>query len=213
MSSFPFDISLDGEFRMPLCDGCGAPVDEAHIRSRIERLERATRFRPIHIQALFLAAAPPSQLTDDFYRAATSAQRSAASQAFFDEIAKYIGRKPDDTADEESVLAEFQRRGFYLAYAVECPIESSEQLAAAVTKLAPRVLLRVNTSYKPKFVAPISQVLQPLIALFQSNSWADRLILHDGAPFDDPINSDPQHHPEFGAALADRLTKALAHHS
>jgi len=198
---------------MPLCDGCGAQVDEAHIRSRIERLERATRFRPIHIQALFLAAAPPSQPEDDFYRAATSAQRSAASQMFFDEIAKAIGRKPDGTADEESVLTEFQRRGFYLAYAVECPVESPQQLAAAVTQLAPRVLLRVNTSYKPKFVAPISQALQPLIALFQSNSWPDRLILNNGAPFDDPIDSDPQNQSEFGAALAERLTKALAHHS
>ena len=198
---------------MPLCDGCGAQVDEAHIRSRIERLERATRFRPIHIQALFLAAAPPSQSDDDFYRAATSTNRSVTSKMFFDEIAKSIGRKPDDTADEESVLTEFQRRGFYLAYAVECPIESPQLLAAAVTQLAPRVLLRVNTSYKPKFVAPISLALQPLIALFQSNSWADRLILHDGAPFDDSINSDPQNQSEFGAALAERLTKALAHHS
>jgi hypothetical protein len=184
---------------MPLCDGCGAQVDEAHIRSRIERLEQATRFRPIHIQALFLAAAPPPQPADDFYRAATSAERAAASQIFFDEITKSLGRKPGDTGDEESTLAEFQRRGFYLAYAVECPIESAEQLAATVTKLAPRVLLRVNASYKPKFVALLSPALQPLIATFQNNSWADRLILRDGAPFD-------------ADSFADRLTKALAHH-
>jgi hypothetical protein len=198
---------------MPLCDGCGAQVDEAHIRSRIERLEHATRFRPIHIQVFFLAAAPPSQPQDDFYRAATSAKRSAASQMFFDEITKSIGRKPGDATDEESVLAEFQRRGFYLAYAVECPIESPEELSAAVIKLAPRVLLRVNTSYKPKFVAPISHALQPLIPLFQTNSWADRLILQGGAPFEIPTVGDPQHSAASGAALADRLTEALAHHS
>jgi hypothetical protein len=189
---------------MPLCDGCGAQADEAHIRTRIERLERATRFRPIHIQALFLAAAPPPLPADDFYRATTATKRSAASQTFFDEITKSIGRKPGETAGEESTLAEFQRHGFYLAYAVECPIESPEQLAATVTKLAPRVLLRVNTSYKPKLVALLSPALQPLIAMFQNNSWADRLILQDGAPFDDS---------PFGATLADRLTKALAHHS
>lgn len=198
---------------MPICDGCGAQVDEAHIRRRIERLELATRFRPIHIQVLLLDATPLAAPADDFYRAAGSVKRSVASQMFFDEIAKSVGCKPHDATDEESVLTEFQRRGFYLAYAVECPIESSEQLAAAVTKLAPRVLLRVNTSYKPKFVAPISQALQPLIALFQSNSWADRLILPDDAPLDGAINRDPQHHAEFGAALGDRLTKALAHHS
>lgn len=198
---------------MPLCDGCGAQVDEAHIRSRIERLEQATRFRPIHIQVLLLAAAPPSQPEDDFYRAATAANRSFASQTFFDELTKSIGRNPDDTAAEEATLAEFQRAGFYLAYAVECPIQSPEQLAAAVIKLAPRVLLRVNTSYKPKFVAPISQELQPLIPLLESNSWGDRVILHDGKPFDAPTENNPRHHAEFGAALADRLTKALAHHS
>jgi hypothetical protein len=198
---------------MSLCDGCGAQVDEAHIRSRIERLERATRFRPIHIQVLFLAAAPPPQPADDFYRAATSAKRSTASQTFFDEITKSIGGKPGDPAGEEATLTEFQRRGFYLTYAVECPIESPEQLAAAVTKLAPTVLLRVNASYKPKFVAPLSHALQPLIPLLQSNSWADRLILHDDAPFDDPISSDPRHHADFGATLADRLAKVLAHHN
>ncbi len=175
---------------MPLCDGCGAQVDEAHIRSRIELLEHATRFRPIHIQVLFLAAAPPSRPADDFYRAASSAKRSAASQTFFDELTRSIGRKPSDTADEVSALTEFQRAGFYLAYAVECPTESPEQLAAAVTELAPRVLLRVNTSYKPKFVVPISQALQPLIPLFQANSWADRLILCNGKPFDAPTFGD-----------------------
>lgn len=189
---------------MPLCDGCGAQVVEAHIRSRIERLEHATRFRPIHIQVLLLASAPPSQPADDFYRAATSSARSAASQKLFDEITKSIGREPGDTADDEATLAEFQRAGFYLAYAVECPIESPAQLTAAVTKLAPRVLLRVNTSYKPKFVAPIAQALQPLLPLFQSNAWADRLILQDGKSFDDQT--------DFGAALADSITKALAHH-
>ena len=197
---------------MPLCDGCGAQVDEAHIRRRIERLELATRFRPIHIQVLLLDAAPLPAPEDDFYRTG-SEKRSIASQMFCDEISKCVGRKPGEALHDESTLAEFQRRGFYLAYAVECPVESSEQLAAAVSKLASRVLLRVNTSYKPKFVAPISQALQPLIALFQSNSWADRLILHEGKPFHDPFNRDPQHHAEFGAALGDRLTKALAHHS
>jgi hypothetical protein len=198
---------------MSLCDGCGAQVDEKHIRTRIERLELATRFRPIHIQVLFLAAAPPSQPADDFYRATTGTKRSAASQIFFDEITKSIGRKPGDAADEGAALAEFQRAGFYLACAVECPIEAPEQLAATVSKFAPRVLLRVNTSYKPKFVAPLSPALQPLVAMFQNNSWADRLILQNGAPFEAPTNSDPQPHAEFGAALADRVSKAVAHHS
>ncbi len=53
---------------MPVCDGCGMQADDAHIRRRIERLELATRFRPIHIQALLIDAAPPSRSEDYFYR-------------------------------------------------------------------------------------------------------------------------------------------------
>ncbi len=198
---------------MPICDGCAAQVDEAHIRRRIERLELATRFRPIHIQVLFLDAAPPPAPNDYFYRAAGSAERSVASQMFFDELSKCVGRKPGESLHEESTLAEFQRHGFYLAYAVECPVESPEQLAAAVARLAPTVLLRVNASYKPKFVAPISAALRPLIPLLESISWGERLILHEGKPFHDPFLGDPQRQAEFGTALGDRLSKALAHHN
>ncbi len=195
---------------MPLCDGCGAQVDEAHIRRRIERLELATRYRPIHIQVLVLDAAPPSAPEDYFYRAASSVPRSSESQNFFDEITKCIGSSRDKSLTEDSALAEFQRRGFYLAYAVECPVESPEQLAANITRLVPTVLLRVNASYKPKFVAPISQALRPLIPLFQSNSWGGRLLLHHGEPFHDPFPGDPQRQAEHGTALGDRLSKALA---
>ncbi len=198
---------------MPLCDGCGAQVDEAHIRRRIERLELATRFRPIHIQVLVLDAAPPSAQEDYFYHATSSVPRSPDSQKFFDEISKCIGPHPDKSLTEDSALAEFQRRGFYLAYAVECPVESPEQLAPAVTRLAPTVLLRLNASYKPKFVAPISAALQPVVSLLEKNAWADRLILHDGEPFDHPRRGNAEQQSAFGTALADRLTQALAHHS
>jgi hypothetical protein len=198
---------------MPLCDGCGAQVDEAHIRRRIERLELATRFRPIHIQVLFLDAAPLSAPEDYFYRASSSVPRSVASQMFFEEIAKCAGHKAVETLHEDSVLAEFQRRGFFLAHAVECPVESPEQLAGAVSRLAPTVLLRVNASYKPKFVAPISHALRPLIPLFQRNSWGERLILHHGEPFHDPFLDDPQRQAEHGTALGDRLSKAISVHN
>ena len=197
---------------MPICDGCGAEVDEAHIRRRIERLELATRFRPIHIQVVLLDAAPLAAPEDYFYRAPGSAQRSVASQMFFDEITQATGRNPGETMPEELALAEFQRRGFFLAYAVECPVESPEQLAATLKRLAPTVLLRLNGSYKPKFVAPISNALQPLISLFQSNGWAARLILRDGQPFQNTDLENPQRRVHFGAALADRLSQALAHH-
>jgi hypothetical protein len=198
---------------MPLCDGCGAQVDEAHIRRRIERLELATRFRPIHIQVLVLDDAPPSASEDYFYRATGSIPRSAPSQMFFDEIAKSIGLKASEAEHEDATLAEFQRRGLYLAYAVECPVDSAERLAAVVARFARTVLLRLNTSYKPKFVAPVSAALQPVVSLLQSNSWAERLILHEAKPFDHPSRGIAAQQSAFGTALADCLSQAIAHHS
>ncbi|HEY6466819.1 MAG TPA: hypothetical protein VIY69_12550 [Candidatus Acidoferrales bacterium] len=54
---------------MPVCDGCGATVDAEHIRQRIERLELATRYRPVHIQTLLVGAVPPTNNEDYLYAA------------------------------------------------------------------------------------------------------------------------------------------------
>jgi hypothetical protein len=170
---------------MSVCDGCGAHVDEAHIRRRIERLELATRFRPIHIHVLFLDAAPPSRIEDYFYRpSAHPDDRSAPSRLFFDEVIKCTGQHSVDPHHEESTLAEFQKRGFFLAYAVECPIENPGSLAATINKLAPSILLRVKFSYKPKWLAPISSALGELIPRFEGEGWTSRLILNGSKPFD-----------------------------
>ena len=56
---------------MPVCDGCGATVDAEHIRSRIERLEMATRYRPVHIQTLLVGTAPPERTEDYLYSSET----------------------------------------------------------------------------------------------------------------------------------------------
>jgi hypothetical protein len=72
-------------------------------------------------------------------------------------------------------------------------------------------VLRVNASYKPKFLAPISRDLHPLLPLLQLKGWNDKLILFEGEPFDDPFLGDPQGQAEFGTSLGDRLSKALPH--
>lgn len=64
---------------MPVCDGCGAMVDAEHIRQRIERLEIATRYRPVHIQTLLIGSAPPAKNDDYVYsseKAGAELQRS-----------------------------------------------------------------------------------------------------------------------------------------
>src|SRR5271163_5021640 len=114
---------------MPVCDGCGAQADDAHIRRRIERLELATRFRPIHIHVLLIDAAPPTRPEDYFYHAAANRQdRSTGSRNYFDEIVKCSGLTISSEMSEDSALAEFQHRGFYLAHVRECPAERTHEL-------------------------------------------------------------------------------------
>lgn len=172
---------------MPICDGCGRSVDEAHIRRRIERLEMATRFRPVHIGVLLIDAAPPARQEDFFYATSGAGTRSAAGQAYFDEMAKLAGAAAGSGAANasgaEAILAEFQRRGFFLTHAVECSFDDASELTAAIRRLARTVLLRVQTSYKPKHVALISAPTAELIETFRAGGWADRLILDNGRPF------------------------------
>jgi hypothetical protein len=54
-------------------------VGADHIRRRIERLELATRYRPVHIQTLLIGAAPPEAMEEYFYsseKAAAELQRN-----------------------------------------------------------------------------------------------------------------------------------------
>jgi hypothetical protein len=204
-------LHAEGE-SMPVCDGCGAEVTDEHIRARIERLEFSTRFRPIRIQILFIDAAPPARSEDFFYRPVLDRSvRSLGSRMFFDEIAKCLGMVPGPDLREQAVLVEFQRRGYFLAYAVECPVEGYAEQEAAVRLLAPTIQKRVQLSYKPKYILPLSQPTTDLVALFQLIGWADRVILDKGGPFIDPFLGDPQGQAEFGTNLGDRLLQALSH--
>ena len=161
---------------MRVCDGCGAPADEAHIRQRIERLEMATRFRPIHIQTLLLTDAPPSRIEDYFYRPLCEGEsRSTEAQEFFAEMMKVAGIAPDVAANEEAALAEFQRRGFYLAHAVECPVATPGELNERVTRASSTLLKRIEFSYRPKHVVPVSPAVTALIPVLQKSSISDRL--------------------------------------
>jgi len=172
---------------MPVCDGCGAQVDDLHIRRRIERLELATRFRPIHISVLLIDAAPPPRFEDFFYRASHPSERSPAARAYFEALLRCTGFAPEAQSplSEEAALAEFQRHGFFLIGAIECPLETHPDPAHAIERAAPTVLRRVSVSYKPKTVALLSIGTRPLVEMFKDNGWADRLVLKEGEPFAD----------------------------
>jgi hypothetical protein len=167
---------------MRVCDGCGAPADEAHLRQRIERLEMATRFRPIHIQVLLLGDAPAIRIEDYFYRPLRGGEsRSAGARDFFLEMLKAASIAPDAAANEEAALAEFQRRGFYLADAIECPAATPEDLSERVARASSTVVKRIEFSYRPKHVVPIGAAVNALIPLLQKSSMGGRLVVADPA--------------------------------
>lgn len=183
---------------MPICDGCGEHVDDAHIRQRIERLELATRFRPIHIDVLLVDAAPPIRLEDFLYNTSSRArERSAAGQWYVDELAKLAGGLENQSTPVGSILIELQRRGFFLASAVECPTGRGEKLVPAIRRLIRTVVLRIQTSYRPKHVALLGDETRELIGPLRAAGWGDRLILDNRAPL------------AIGADLHGRLAAAL----
>jgi hypothetical protein len=162
---------------MRVCDGCGAPADEAHIRARIERLELATRFRPIHIVVLLLEDAPAARAKDYFYLPSRDGTgRSAAATSFFQEMLAAAGIQREMAANEEAALAEFQRRGFYLADAAECPIESSDELRSRVAQAIPTIVKRVEFSYRPKHVMLIGAEVTRMAPALLASTIADRIV-------------------------------------
>jgi len=194
-----------------VCDGCGAKADDAHIRRRIERLELATRFRPIHIQVLLIDAAPPARAEDYFYHAAHREGRSAASRDYFDEIAKCSGLTISPEMSEEAALAEFQHRGFYIAHVRECPAEPTYGLDEALGRLGPVMIRRVEKSYKPKYIVLLSASLGKLIPQFERSGMNDRLILDHGKPFLSPLENSATSRSVPAVSLSDQLKAALSH--
>ncbi len=195
---------------MPVCEGCGTRTDDAHIQKRAERIELALRQRPVEIRVLILDAAPPVRAEDFFYQPAKDrGTRSIASRVYFDELMKATGSLAAAVTQEEPALSDFRRRGFFLSYAVECPFESEGELHAALRRLAPTALKRVQYSLKPNYIVPINDPTKELIRLFGLIGWGDRLILDKAGPFVDPYLGDPQKQATFGTGFGDRINRAL----
>ena len=166
---------------MRLCDGCGAEVDEVHIRRRIERLEMATRFRPIHIQVLLLDDAPPRSIEDYFYRSPVQGEtRSESAKRFVGEVLTAAGITGEDTTNAEAALADFQRRGFYLAEAVECPV-APEDVVERVSRMHETLIKRIEFSYRPRYVVVVGAAAQGLIPLLKKTTIGEKLVTRESS--------------------------------
>jgi hypothetical protein len=195
---------------MPICEGCGARVDDAHILRRKQRIDLAMRFRPIQIKTLLLNSAPPVLDADYFYHVAHDrAVRSVAARIYFDEMVKCMA-PASSQIDEARCLTDFRDRGFFLIHAVDCPIENPGELHNAMRRLAPTVVKRVQYSLQPTYIVPISKPTQDLIRLFGLIGWGDRLVLENGGPFLDATPGAPQRQPASSTSFGDRIRKALA---
>jgi hypothetical protein len=142
------------------CDGCGQLASAEHIARRLQRLEWATRFRPIHIQALLLAASAPDA-DSEFLYSPEFPYTGLASDLLSALSISMAGKS------NEEVLADFQKRGLFLAYLLECPLSQGTKLPEAVDLLdrhLPQAVARVRRSLKPKRVLVLSQDLQPFLA-------------------------------------------------
>jgi hypothetical protein len=141
------------------CDGCGQLASPEHIARRLQRLEWATRFRPIHIHALLLAASAPEADSDFLY---------TLDSAFTGQAGNLLAALGISTAGKssEEVLGDFQKRGLVLAHLLECPVEPGINLTDAQALMEhhlPQALARIRRSLKPKRVLVISPELQPFV--------------------------------------------------
>jgi hypothetical protein len=153
------------------CDGCGLPASPQHIANRVRRLEFATRFRPVHNGILFIALAPSLRVEDDFYSPAKSKELTdPLLEALEIQTApEKAGMEGNADAGDSPRLAEFQRRGYYLAYLSECPLPENEGPAAStIARLGPTLIRRIKFNYRPKHIAPLGQELFPLVEILKN---------------------------------------------
>jgi hypothetical protein len=187
-----------------LCDGCGQSATPEHIAERIRRLELATRYRPIHIHVLFLADAPPPGIENDFYNtAATDGSGILFGWNLAERFLEGIDI-PSGPGNREDGLAEFQRRGYFLAFSVECPSDAAGPL---VERRGPAVVKRIQLSYKPRFIVLLSSNTQPLIRVLQEAGLGKRLILRNGSAVNWPLASDSSALAKESAVLRSLLAE------
>jgi len=141
------------------CDGCGQLAPAQHITRRLRRLEWATRFRPIHIQALLLATSAPETDAEFLY---------CPDSTFTGQAAVLLSALGISTAGKssEEVLADFQKRGLVLASLLECPVEpgtNHNEARALIEHHLPQALARIRRSLKPKRVLVVSPDLEPFL--------------------------------------------------
>ncbi|MFI5059037.1 MAG: hypothetical protein ACHQLQ_12695 [Candidatus Acidiferrales bacterium] len=146
----------------------------------MQRLEWTTRFRPVHVSVLLVSAFPPEADSEFFYAAPGVFQGEAARLLEALDV-PYLGKAAD------AVLSDFQRRGFLLVHAMDCPpnpeANNTAEIQILITARLSTLFTRVRRSLKPKRAVLISELLEPLVDRFSGSSLGCPVVLDNGRPF------------------------------
>ena len=186
------------------CDGCGQPASVEHFARRLQRLEWATRYRPVHMQALLISAVSP--LADEEFLYSPTGDYQGEATQLLDAIGiVHQGR----TAD--AVLTEFQKRGLYLTHVLECPAEfglgDKIELATLLEVRFSNVCAKIRRSLKPKRVVIFSPEMRSVAHRFATADLGCPVELDNGKPFD---LESPASAIRLAAALPSITTSARA---
>jgi len=186
-----------------ICDGCGQRAPAEHIARRLERLEWATRYRPVHIHTLLLGGVSPLD-EHEFLYSPKGEFRLEAARVFSAAGVSLAGKDPD------AVHTEFQRGGFFLAHVLECPFEEVSGDTKGLTPLLARqlsaVATRIRRSLKPKRVVLFSRTLEPLLDQIMALSLECPVVLDGGRPFELEDRDGEEADARLREALASPVT-------
>ena len=159
-----------------VCDGCGQAASAEHVARRLKRLEWTTRYRPVHINTLFLGAFSPHEEKDFLY---------APGGDFHGEAALLLEALGISTAGKalEAVHTEFQRAGFFFTHILECPLEDDGSLQTALKRRLAAVGTRVRRSLKPRRVMAVTEELAPVVKDILAMDLGCPVLLDNGKPF------------------------------
>jgi hypothetical protein len=136
-------------------------------------LELASRYRPIHIGLLLVCTAPPSAIADDVY-VWERQEAGAEAREYLEGLFLSLGIGAEKSPAE--LLAEFQRRGIYLARLVECPLGGAALTESTSERAAEIMVKRINLSYKPARIALLAPVALGLNDALRAAGLGEKLI-------------------------------------
>ena len=136
-----------------------------------------TRYRPIHVQTLFLGVASPADDRDDLYSAEGEFHGESAEILRALDIEFKLRRV-------EEVLAGVQRQGLLFTHLMECGVSDPTARSTAMRKRLPAVLARIRRSYKPKRVVLVGAELSEFVTTITSASLGAAVVLDKGRPFE-----------------------------